>query len=80
MRRVLVGIAITGAVVLAPMSASAQAPPNGRNCIGVVISQQAPTGSLGPAISSIATSSPGAYAATLAVLREAACNGAGLGR
>jgi hypothetical protein len=73
MRRIIVGLAITAATVAAPGIASAQPTPNGRNCVGVADSAGARAGGFGPVVSGIATSGPGAIAASLEAFVSAYC-------
>ena len=80
MRRIIVGIMITATIGTAPAIARAEPPPNGRNCVGVADSAGARAGGFGGVVSSIATSSPGAIAASLEAFVNANCSRPGPGQ
>lgn len=77
MRKIVIGIAIMAAFAAAPTNAGAQPPPNGRNCVGVADSAGARAGGFGQVVSGIATSSPGAIAASLEAFVSANCTRSG---
>jgi hypothetical protein len=79
MRRIIVGIVLTAAIATAPAIAGAEPPPNGRNCVGVADSAGARAGGFGRVVSGIATSSPGAIAASLEAFVSANCTRPGPG-
>jgi len=83
MRRIIVGIAITAvtaAIVTAPGIAGAEPTPNGSNCVGVADSAGALAGGFGQeVVSGIASSSPGAIAASLDAFVSANCTRSGPG-
>lgn len=80
MRKIIVGIMLTAASATAPALASAEPPPNGRNCVGVADSAGARAGGFGAVVSDIATSSPGAIAASLEAFVSANCTRPGPGQ
>jgi hypothetical protein len=80
MRRIIVGIVLTAAIVTVPAIAGAEPSPNGRNCVGVADSGGARAGGFGWVVSGIATSSAGAIAASLEAFVSANCTRPGPGR
>ena len=80
MRKMIVGIVLTAATVTGPAIASAEPPPNGRNCVGVADSAGARAGGFGQVVSDIATSSPGAIAASLEAFVTVNCTRPGPGQ
>jgi hypothetical protein len=79
MRKILVSILLVAAGAAAPAIASAEPPPNGRNCVGVADSAGARAGGFGGVVSGIATSSPQAIAASLDAFVSANCTRPGPG-
>jgi len=79
MRKILVSILLVAAGAAAPAIASAEPPPNGRNCVGVADSAGARAGGFGGVVSGIATSSPQAIAASLDAFVGANCTRPGPG-
>ena len=80
MRTIIIGAAIAAAIVTAPGIASAQPTPNGRNCVGVADSGGARAGGFGQVVSGIATSGPGAIAASPEAFVSANCSRPGPGQ
>ena len=70
MRKIIVGIMLTAVSATAPAIASAEPPPNGRNCVGVADSAGARAGGFGAVVSDIATSRPGAIRRVTGDIRE----------
>jgi hypothetical protein len=79
MRKILVSILLVAAGAAAPAIASAEPPPNGRNCVGVADSAGARAGGFGGVVSGIATSSPQAIAASLDAFVSTNCTRPGPG-
>jgi hypothetical protein len=79
MGKIIVGIVLIAAGAAAPAMASAEPPPNGRNCVGVADSAGARAGGFGGVVSGIATSSPQAIAASLDAFVSANCTRPGPG-
>ncbi len=80
MRRIIVGIVIMVAAANAPAIAGAEPPPNGFNCVGVADSAGAGAGGFGGVVSGIATTGPGAIAASLEGFVSANCTRPGPGQ
>ena len=73
MRKIFVSILLVAAGAAAPAIASAEPPPNGRNCVGVADSAGARAGGFGGVVSGIAQGAPGAIADSLAAFVSANC-------
>ena len=80
MRKIIAGLMIAAATATVPVIASAEPPPNGRNCVGLADSAGAHAGGFGQVVSDIATSSPGAIAASLEAFVGANCTRPGPGQ
>ena len=58
MRKIIVGVMLTAASATAPAIASAEPPPNGRNCVGVADSAGAHAGGFGHVVATSRRAAP----------------------